>query len=679
MLVVLPALFFLLTLVAAASRVGLRQGFVIATLIYTTSLVVATELLSIPDRFGYAEVAVFWSGAAALAALWLWRRGDGETLMARLRGARGLWVTRRPELVGIAIVLAVVGAIGVLSPPNNPGSLGYRMMRVAIWLQQGSVDHYATPFVAQLYHAPLGSWHIAHLQLLAGGDRFANAPEWLALAGCATVASLIARELKGSFAVQVLAATLAATVPSALLAASSTMQNLLAAYWLLCFVLLFVQHLRAPALWRLGACGAALGFALLAKPTAYVLGPPLVVVLGLYGAFVWRRPVRTAGALAAIGLLAVLVNVGPYARNWELFGHPVAPPGEETHINARFGLDILGANLLRNSLLHWGLPHGGYNAALLATVDRVLGGLPEPPEATMGRTLTEYGIWGRFNEALASNLLHYWLLAASAAGLLLVRRRIRPRRAAVLAIYLLAAWLLAVLAFSGLLRWEWGNTRYDVPLFMLGCPLAAVFLAAAFGPRAGRGGAALRVAAAVFLVASVPWLLLKESAPVLKLPFYFHPVPAETIFAATRERAYFNGLGNRFNGVSDRGNYLVYTALADAIADLEPDAVGLHYAFKSPFAYPLYMMLRARLPDVRLAYYDVRHNPSAALASESWQPAVVVNLNQQVARDRMGRVRHRSRGKVRGEGSIYRTHLEQPNGALLLRRVDSEASQPRPL
>lgn len=214
---------------------------------------------------------------------------------------------------------------------------------------------------------------------------------------------------------------------------------------------------------------------------------------------------------------------------------------------------------------------------------------------------------------------------------------------------------------------------------MLGCPLAAVFLAAAFGTRAGHRGAALRAASALFLVASAPWLLLKESAPVLKLPFYFHPVPAETIFATTRERAYFNGLGNRFNGLSDRGNHLVYMALADAIADLEPDAVGLHYAFKSPFAYPLYMMLRARLPDVQLAYYDVRHNPSAALASEGWQPPVVVNLNQLIARDRAGRVRHHSRGKVRGEGSIYHTHLEQPSGALLLRRVDSQVSQRKPL
>ena len=666
MLVVLPALFFLLTLVAAASRVGLRQGFVIATLIYTTSVVVTTELLSLPARFAYAEVAVFWAVAAVLAALWLWRRSDGETLVARMRGARSLWATRRPELVGIAIVLAVVGAIGVVSPPNNWESMAYRMMRVAMWLQQGSVDHYATPHLPQLYYAPLGSWHIAHLQLLAGGDRFANAPEWLALVGCAIVASLIARELRASFAVQVLAAVLAATVPTAVLLGSSTTANLLGAYWLLCFVLLFLQHLSRPARWRLGACGAALGFALLAKPTAYVIGPPLVAVLGLYGARALRWPfgwARMAGALTAIGLLALLVNVGHYARNWELFDHPLAPAGVENHFNARFGLDVLGANLLRNSMLHWGLPNAGFNAAVLATMDRALGGLPEPPAATQGTPLAKAGIQGRFNEVHASNLLHYWLFALSAAGLLLVRRRIRPRCAATLATYLLAAWLLAVLALSGLLQWEKWNTRYDVPLFMLGCPLAAVFLAAAFGTCAGRGSAALRTTSAVFLVASVPWLLLKESAPVLKLDLGYGTLPAETIFAATRERAYFNHLGGG-------GNHVVYTALANAIADLEPDAVGLNYPGKKPFVYPLYVLLRARLPEVQVAYYDVRVNPSGTLASDGWQPPVVVKL---------GSPRWNRRWKVRGEGSIYRTHLVQPNGVQLLRRVDSDASQSKTL
>ena len=670
--ILLPALFFLLIMAAAASR-GLRQGFIVATVVYTLCVVGATELLSIPSLLRPPQVAAFWAAATVLAAIWLWRRADREGLRRRLRRARTRWAARRLELAGVAFVLAAVFLIGVLSPPNNWESMAYRMMRVVMWLQQGSVAHYATPYLPQLYHPPLVSWHVAHLLLLGGSDRFANAPEWLSLVGCAVAASLIARELGQPFRVQVLAAVLAATLPAGLLQGSSTQGNLLAAYWLLCAALLFVQHLRRPASWRLACCGAATGFALLAKPTMYVVGPPIAAALVLYGALARGQPRRTAAGLAIALVIAVALNGGHYARNWALFGQPVSPvafasgpslgPGQRDHVNQRFGADVLAANLVRNSLRHWGLPWAGFNDAVLEAAADLLGGIPDLPEATYGQPLAAVGIHGRFNEVHASNLLHYWLLAAAALGLACSwRRRAWPASGVALTRYLLAGWLLAVAAFSGVLAWQQWNTRWDVGLFMLGCPLAAVFLAAAFGTPERP----LRATAGAFLVASLPWLLLKESAPVFKLRFDYDTLPAETIFAATRVRAYFNHLGGN-------GNYLAYAGLADAIAQLQPDVVGLHHWSRSPFDYPLYVMLKERLPTVRLTYYDVRSNPSASLersgdvgtsagdrgsrkASQTW-PDVVLKTSQAA--------------RVRGEGTVYtvyETHLPQPARVVVLRR-----------
>lgn len=637
MLVLLPALFFLLAMVAAASRCGLRQGFVVATVVYTLCVVGATELLSLPALLRFPQVAAFWAIAVALAAFWLWRKGDRDALRRRVARARACWQARRMELIGVALVLAGVFLIGVLSPPNNWESMAYRMIRVVMWQQQGSVAHYATPYVIQLFHSPLVSWHILHLQLLAGGDWFANAADWLALVGCAIAASLIARELKAPFRIQVLAAVLAATVPTGLLQGSSTQGNLLGAYWLLCAALLFMQHLRRPAWWRLACCGAAAGFAVLAKPTMYVIGPPVALALCAYGAFACRRPKTTAVAVAAVLLLGVTLNAGHYARNWAVFGHPVSPPGQNNHLNKRLGADVLAANLARNSLLHWGLPWAQYNEALLATAADVLGGIPDLPEATIGRPLAEVGIQGRFNEMHASNLLHYWLLAAAAIGLACLRKRRLPANGAVLTRYLLAGWVLAIVVYSGALAWERWNTRYDLGLFILGCPLAAIFLAAAFRSRQ-RGTAALRVAAAAFLVASLPWLLLKESAPVFRPHFDYETLPAEPLVAATRTRAYFNHLGGT-------GNYRTCAALADEIAKLQPNVVGLDHPWKWEFGYPLYAMLKERLPAVRVTYHNVRGNPSASLAGsgaggEAWRPDVVVRVRG-------------SRGQLRRNGTVY--------------------------
>ena len=672
LLVLLPALLFLLVMAAAASR-GLRQGFVIATVVHTLCVIGATELLSAPAILRLPPVAAFWAVATTLAALWLWRKGDRRGLRRRLRRAGTLGATRRMELAGLSIVLGVVFLIGALSPPNNWESMAYRMMRVAMWLQQGSVAHYATPYLPQLYHAPLGSWHIAHLQLLAGGDRFANAVEWLALVGCAVAASLIAKELKQPFRVQVLAAVLAATLPMALLQGSSTQGNVLAAYWLLCAAWLWVQHLRRPAWWRLAGCGAAAGFALLAKPTMYVLGPPVALALGLYGALACRQPKRTAVALAAVLAVALAVNLGHFARNWELFGHPLSVPavrGEETHFNHRFGVDVLAANLVRNSLLHWGLPWAKFNDALLEAVADVLGGIPDLPEATLGSPLAKVGIQGRFNEVHAPNLLHYWLLAVAAVGLACMRRRALPFTGVALTRYLLAGWLLAVITFSGAFAWQRWNTRYDLGIFMLGCPLAATFLAAVFRQRGQRAKERyLRVAAGLFLVASLPWLVLKESAPVVKARFDYETLDAEPLFRAARPRAYFNHLGGR-------SSYWAHVALADAIANLQPKVVGLHYHHPSGsawgFDYPLYVLLTERLPGMRLTYYDVR-NPSAALEGRQVaSPDVVVQAN--ALRRRSARTLQAARQlRVRGEGTVYQnvpTHLVEPAGVVLLRLRD---------
>ena len=661
MLVLLPALFFLLAMAAAAARCGLRQGFVVATVVYTLCVAGATELLSLPGLLRLPQMAMFWAVATALAGFWFWRQGVRQDLRRRLRRAASNWAARRSELIGVGLVLAAVLSIGLLSPPNNWESMAYRMMRVVMWQQQGSVAHYATPYVIQLFHSPLGSWHMLHLQLLAGGDRFANVAEWVALVGCAVAASLIARELRAPFRVQVLAAVLAATVPTGLLQGSSTQGNLLGAYWLLCAALLFLQHLRRPAWWRLACCGAAAGFAVLAKPTMYVIGPPVALALCLYGAFACRRPKRTAVALVVVLLLGVTVNAGHYARNWALFGHPVSPSGQINHVNKRIGVDVLAANLVRNSLLHWGLPWARFNQALLATAADLLGGIPDLPEATLGRPLAQAGIQGRFSEQNASNLLHWWLLAVCAVGLVCLRQRALPARRSALIRYFLAGWVLALLFFSGVLAWERWNTRYDLGLFMLGCPLAATFLAAMFRQRAR--ARYLRATAGLFLVASLPWLLLKESAPVFKLRFDYETVLAEPLFAAPRARAYFNQIGGNTT-------YLAYATLADVIAELNPSVVGLHHPYKWEFGYPLYVLLKERLPAVRLVYYDVRANASAALgrsgarakaghpagaeASSAW-PDVVVKARAE-------------RRRLRGEGTVYQTQPAPPPDVVLLHR-----------
>jgi hypothetical protein len=52
-----------------------------------------------------------------------------------------------------------------------------------------------THVLRQLHMSPWAEFAITHLQLLTGGDRFANIVQWSGLVGCAVVGTATAREL----------------------------------------------------------------------------------------------------------------------------------------------------------------------------------------------------------------------------------------------------------------------------------------------------------------------------------------------------------------------------------------------------------------------------------------------------------------------------------------------------
>ena len=655
MLVALPALFVAILLVGAAGRCGFRQGFVYASATYTLCVVCSTEFLSFFGWLRLDTVLAFWTLMAAAAGIWLWRYGDGDAVRRKLRNATSCALPEKIALAALATVLAVVFTIALVSPPNNWESMAYRMMRVAMWIDQQSVSHYPTANIIQLYYAPLVSWQSMHLQILAHGDRFANMPEWMALVGCGVVASLIARELNTRFSVQAVAAVVAVTLPMGILQGSSTTGNLSVAYWLMCFLLLFVQHLHTPTLTKLAGCGLALGFALLSKPTAYVIGPPVAMVLVLYGFFhggrrsserstaagsgrqrrqrrgpgSWRMHVSprmlAVLSMAAASVIALTLNLGHYGRNWLVFDSPLSPSEADNHINERFDVDILATSLLWNAALHWGTPSKEVNAAIVEETRVVLDAVGVTRDEALyegsGRNLYEAGLPARFNEVDTPNFLHFWALAIATIGLCCLRRRTGPPT-----VYLAVAMALSAFFFCAVLYWERFNSSYHVPLFMLGAPLVALFSALV----SSRAGASSRqrydwplwAVSTIFLLACIPWLLFKESAPLLKPPF--STLNAETALSAERERAYFNHIGGR-----GWPTYADFIDLVHFVTSMDPEVVGL-YERNEPSrytawfqAYALHRMLRDRSKEVSVEYFGVE-NRSAQLQRDNRTPSIIL-------------------------------------------------------
>jgi 4-amino-4-deoxy-L-arabinose transferase-like glycosyltransferase len=97
-----------------------------------------------------------------------------------------------------------------------------------------------------------------HRQLLSGGDRLANLPQWFASMGSLFVVSLIAARLGATARGQALAALFCATLPMGILQSTSTQNDFVVAYWLACLVALVTDATTRGWPWVV-ALGAALG------------------------------------------------------------------------------------------------------------------------------------------------------------------------------------------------------------------------------------------------------------------------------------------------------------------------------------------------------------------------------------------------------------------------------------
>ena len=636
MLVLIPVTFFgtLVFAFVGIGRHGLRQSCVYAATTYTLCLVFATEMFSISNLIRLEPLLVFWAGCTVLSVFSLSRYGDWGATRQTLQRAWIVCRTSSFELGAVVAILATILLIAVVAPPNNWESMVGRMTRVVMWMQQGSVAHYPTQSVTELYYPPLSGWNILHFQILSGGDRFANTVHWVALAGCGVLSSLIAKELKQPVPVQVLAGVIAVTLPMGLVQGSSTQDNLPVAFWLLGFVVFTLQYFQRPTSVGLMCCGLAFGFTLLSKGTAYAIAPPVAATLWLCGVVRttrYRRRAKLVSTGVGVVLVALVVNGGHYARNWDLWGHPLGPIEKpfHSHVNERMSVFVLMANLVRNAALHWGVPNETLNALTLDTVLRVFGEtIDDIPGSTLGKALSEIGIPFSLSEYHTGNFLHFWFLAASLPGILLLRRRCRfdPWTVA-----LALSVVLGILAFCGISQWQQWNSRYHTPLFMLGAPCGAIFVARLLSrgdvrEKARPSASSVRslmhfivgrrrsMVAGTFVVMSVPWVISNDVRPLYPVNIWrTYPSSTPSIFARTRTHMYFN---------SNTDAWPAYIQAIDFLAAQNPKEIGFYSTFRK-YSYPIWPLFEDRLNRIPRVEYVGVQNPSWKLRGGSHAPPFI--------------------------------------------------------
>jgi hypothetical protein len=582
-----------------------------------------TEALSSGAWLSRHSIAAAWVFAAAVAwltALFQMKtyasgstNGSKQPATAKFSGFE--WIC----LAAIGAIVSLTGIVAIVSAPNSWDAMQYSMPRVIMWLENHSVRMYPTVDYQQLMMGPWADYAMMHLIALQGSDRFADMVAWFAFAGGIVGVSLIARELGTDRATQLLAALLCATIPSAILFASSSKPDETISFWIVACVYFLLGWRSAPRWANALLAAAAIGLTIMTKGTAYVLLPAIVVAVFL----IWPRELRKKFQqwIPAAAAVILLLNGPLYVRNLRLSGSPLgfASPdgdadtlGQRHFANAAFKPQDIAANVLRNAALHFGAPGQKINAVTEKIFRRLIRGLgvdPDDPRmiegGNSGGTIS-FGITSlSLTETRAGNP---FLLFLFLAALLLMARLPAPLRrdATILATGLLGAFTL----FCAGIRWQPWNGRFHLPLFMVASAVVAVALSECCPKQV------VTLVAGLAILGAVPFTLLNSPRPLLQINSAHRKKPVPSILHMSRDQMYF----------ADQHLYLADSFLsaarlvqASGCRDVGLDASVLHYD------YPMLALLRAGVGGPTVRYVGVG-NRSAAFSPGGSDPCAVVCL-----------------------------------------------------
>ncbi|MGD1919992.1 MAG: glycosyltransferase family 39 protein [Pleurocapsa sp.] len=317
MLVIIPLIgLFLLYLIWLQRGKPWRESVLLSTIAFALLITASTEVLSLFSLINTTAIAAFWSITCIVLA-WLYyqqrqqvkskkskyysepliannnfkyKSNTSNTIIASLpeleiaKSHSRLSSISKLFLGSIGVIVAVVGAVATIAPPNNWDSMTYHMTRIMHWMQNGSIAHYPTNYPPQLYHPPFAEYAIMHLQILSGGDRLANLVQWLAMVGSIVATSLIAKQLGANQRGQIFTAVITATIPMGILQGSSTLNDYVVAFWLTCVVYyILVAITEGFTQGNDFKIAASFGLGMFTKTTASLFAFPFLVWLFYVG------------------------------------------------------------------------------------------------------------------------------------------------------------------------------------------------------------------------------------------------------------------------------------------------------------------------------------------------------------------------------------------------------------
>lgn len=487
-----------------------RERFLYASVLWGILVLILTETMSFIGAIAPMPLRVAWAIVCVSALVVALRRGR---LPARPHLALLGWIT-----CGLVLIPLMAGLV---YPPVTWDALTYHLPKVEHWLQNANVGHYPTSNPRQNILAPCAEYVLLQLRALSGGDLFANSVQWLAYAGSVLNVSLIAGFLGANRHIQQFAALLCASIPMAVLQASTCQTDMFTAWQLSSMVALGL-------LWHRKQCrasgilfGGALGLACFAKGTAYPIALPFVL---LYAVYTFLRPRKRLATALCAALLALLCNMPFFLRNIADYGDPLGRT-QATVAGVRLSPSVRNtlANIVCNLAVNIELPRKIYGEHLhdeiTGCVEFVLDKLAIKKDSKKFFPFSNFSerFYFVIHEDAVQNLFSVILVGITFFYLLL-------RGQPAIKIYI-ACVSASFIIFCATIAWQPWITRLQLPIFVLAMP--AVGMAFSGKKRLLEFTAGLCVLSALFCN------IFSVSHPFLKKDFSLPPL------SAPREEQYF--------------------------------------------------------------------------------------------------------------------------------------------
>lgn len=479
-LIFLPVTAYILLTLIFARRAGVREiseALVKGHVVLFAFIAVSTEILSSIHGISFPTLLTTWLLFLLVCFVAVFRHGRKHGLsFSVLQRITPLTVI---PIGAIAFILATTFAAAILYPPNNWDSMTYHMSRVAHWIANHNVSFYPTAITRQNYQSPLAEFAIMHVQILTGCDLYANLVQWMSFLVLICLGFLMAGELGLSSRQQFISAIVIATLPMAILQASSTQNDLVVSSFLMSFALFMLRLRENLSVENLLLAAISLGLALLTKGTAFLYGAAVGISLAVPVLMARRydRPrfLKATAALSLIVIIALLLNAGHFWRNYHLYDHPLSTEAE-CYRNEDISAATLVSNILRNGALHLGTPSDRINRYQYRALQVVLGSQLNNPKTTWPGTCF-VGLPYTRHEDHAGNLIH---MLIALFGVVLVPIKC-SRGHHTRAIWYAIGVMLGAVLYCWILKWQPWASRLHTPLFALAAPLLAITITSDIG------------------------------------------------------------------------------------------------------------------------------------------------------------------------------------------------------